>query len=47
MTFVIYFKDGSKTTEYVDCYDSNEQDIDAAYDYLYSSYDDIEYIEMV
>lgn len=48
MTFVIYFKDGSKESFSRDCDDSDEQTIDAIYDEIYASYyHEIDYIDIV
>lgn len=45
MTFIIHFKDGSRR-QYSNRYDeSNEQQVDAAWDDVYAKFPDAEYIE--
>lgn len=45
MRFIIYNKDGSKEVYDTKNNEESEADVDAAWDEVYSLYDDAEYIE--
>ena len=45
ITFIVFFKDGSRQTISTRYEEGNESDEDAAWDYIYSMYPNAEYIE--
>lgn len=45
ITFIVFFKDGSRQTISTRYEEGNESDEDAAWDYIYNMYPDAEYIE--
>lgn len=45
ITFIVFFKDGHRESVSTRYSENNEQEVDAAWDYIYMMYPEAEYIE--